>query len=253
TELSQIVSQVTTRTALLAHAVPDGYTTATWMDEVEKMLPEALEHVSALDIFVESIAFGLEDLDRMGELAGANGVLLRAHVEQFTTMRSVPVALRHNARSVDHLSTIHPDDIAPLAASDTAAVLLPGAEFMGAEAIAPARDLIEAGAIMVLATDGNPGTSPIFSLPLIVGLWVRRYGLSTREALLAVTLNAAYVLDLQSDLGSIELDKRADLVLLDCPAEHVAYRLGRNPVAATFVGGEPAYVRPDAAWRIMEG
>ena len=68
---------------------------------------------------------------------------------------------------------------------------------------------------MVLATDGNPGTSPIFSLPLIVGLGVRRYGLSTREALLAVTLNAAWVLDLSDELGSIELDKRADLVLLD--------------------------------------
>jgi len=252
TELSGIVSQVTTRTALLAHAVPDGYTTATWMDEVEKMLPEALEHASALDIFVESIAFGLDDLDRIGRLASANGVRLRAHVEQFSTMRSVPVGLKHNARSLDHLSVIHPDDIAPLASSECAAVLLPGAEFMGAEATAPARDLIDAGAILVLATDGNPGTSPIFSLPLIVGLGVRRYGLSTREALLGVTLNAAYVLYLQSDLGSIELDKRADFVLLDCPAEHIAYRLGRNPVAATFVGGEPAYVRPDAAWRIME-
>ena len=251
-ELSEIVSQVTTRTALLAHAVPDGYTAGSWMDEVEAMLPEALEHASALDIFVESIAFGLDDLDRMGCLASANGVRLRAHVEQFTTMRSVPVALKHNARSVDHLSAIHPDDIAPLGSSDTAAVLLPGAELMGAEATAPARDLIDGGAIMVLATDGNPGTSPIFSLPLIVGLGVRRYGLTTREALLAVTLNAAWVLDLSDDLGSIELDKRADLVLLDCPAEHIAYRLGRNPVAATFVGGEPAYVRPDAAWRITE-
>jgi imidazolonepropionase len=129
-------------------------------------------------------------------------------------------------------------------------VLLPGAEFMGAEATAPARALIDAGAIMVLATDANPGTSPIFSLPLIVGLAVRRYGLSTREALLAVTLNAAYVLDLDRDLGSIEAGKRADLVLLDDPSEHVAYRLGRNPVAAAFVAGEPVYVRPDAQWRI---
>ncbi len=252
TELSGMVPQVTTRTALLAHAVPDGYTADSWMDEVEQMLPEALEHASALDIFVESIAFGLEQLDRMGELASAAGVRLRAHVEQFTTMRAVPVALKHKARSADHLSKIHPDDIEPLARSECAAVLLPGAELMGAEATAPARELIDAGAIMVLATDGNPGTSPIFSLPLIVGLGLRRYGLSTREALLAVTLNAAWVLDLSGDLGSIELDKRADLVLLDSPAEHVAYRLGRNPVAATFVGGEPAYVRPDAAWRIAK-
>ena len=250
TELGRAVDQQTTRTALLAHAVPSGYTADTWMDEVEAMLPEAAEYVDTVDIFVESIAFGLEHLDRLGTLATANHLTLRAHVEQFSTMRSVPVALEHDARSLDHLSAIHPDDIDPLAKSTTAGVLLPGAEFMGAEATAPARALIEAGAIVVLATDANPGTSPVFSLPLILGLAVRRYGLSTREALLAVTLNAAYVLNLQDDHGSIEPGKRADLVLLDSPTEDIAYRLGRNPVAATFVAGEPVYVRPDAEWRI---
>ena len=252
TRLGAAVPQQTTRTALLAHAIPNSYTADSWMDEVEAMVPEAAEYATALDIFVESIAFGLDHLDRMGELAGANNLSLRAHVEQFSTMRSVPVALKHHARSLDHLSAIHPDDIAPLGASETAAVLLPGAEFMGAEATAPARALIDAGAIVALATDANPGTSPIFSLPLIVGLGVRRYGLSTREALLAVTLNAAYVLDLSSELGSIEPGKRADLVLLDSPSEHVAYRLGHNPVAATFIAGEPVHVRPDAAWRIRQ-
>jgi imidazolonepropionase len=249
--LDDRVAQTTTRTALLAHAVPSGYTAETWMDEVEAMVPDAVATgATALDIFVESIAFNTRDLDRLGGLATENNVHLRAHVEQFSTMRSVPVALKHDARSLDHLSAIHPDDIEPLGQSDTAAVLLPGAEFMGAEATAPARRLIEAGAIVVLATDANPGTSPIFSLPLIVGLAVRRYGLSTREALLAVTLNAAYVLNLQDRCGSIEPGKRADLVLLDTPSEHIAYRLGRNPVAATFVAGEPVYVRPDAQWRI---
>jgi imidazolonepropionase len=250
TALDAHLPQTTTRTGLLAHAVPDGYTADSWMDEVEAMLPEAAEYADTLDIFVESIAFGLEHLDRIGALATTYKLRLRAHVEQFSTMRSVPVALKHNARSLDHLSAIHPDDIGPLGQSETAAVLLPGAEFMGAEATAPARQLIDAGAITVLATDANPGTSPIFSLPLIVGLAVRRYGLSTREALLAVTLNAAYVLDVHTELGSIEPGKKADLVLLDTPPEHIAYRLGRNPVAATFVAGEPVYVRPDAAWRI---
>ncbi|MBV8988433.1 MAG: imidazolonepropionase [Solirubrobacterales bacterium] len=249
-ELGQAVAQRTTRTALLAHAIPPGYSADTWMDEVEAMAPDALAYASALDIFVESIAFGLEHLERLGRIAAGAGVALRAHVEQFSTMRSVPVALAHGARSLDHLSRIHPDDIEPLARSRCAAVLLPGAELMGAEECAPARALIEAGAILALATDANPGTSPIFSLPLIVGLAVRRYGLSTREALLAVTLNAAYVLTLSQQVGSIEVGKRADLVLLDGPAEHVAYRLGHNPVAATFAGGAPVYVRPDCAWRI---
>jgi imidazolonepropionase len=220
------------------------------MDEVEAMAPEALRLAGAVDIFVESIAFGNEHLERMGRLAQAHGVALRAHVEQFTTMRSVPVALAWGARSVDHLSRLHPDDLRPLAESECAAVLLPGAEFMGAEDRAPGRELIDAGAIVVLATDANPGTSPIFSLPLIGGLGVRRYGLSTREALLALTLNAAWVLGRSGDTGSIEAGKRADLVLLDAPAEHLAYRLGHNPVAAVFLGGEPAYVREDSAWRI---
>jgi imidazolonepropionase len=251
--LDSLVAQTTTRTALLAHAIPKGYTADSWMDAVEAMVPAALEHAGALDIFVESIAFGTEHLERVGRLAQAHDVALRAHVEQFTTMRSVPVALAHGARSVDHLSVIDPDDVRPLAESECAAVLLPGAEFMGAEARAPGRELIDAGAIVVLATDANPGTSPIFSLPLIVGLGVRRYGLSTREALLAVTLNAAWVLGLSRELGSIEVGKRADLVLLDAPAEHVAYRLGHNPVAAVLVGGDLAYVREDAAWRIERG
>jgi imidazolonepropionase len=249
-ELGAAVEQTSRRTALLAHAIPPGYSADSWMDEVEAMVPSALELADALDIFVESIAFGLEQLDRMGRIANAAGVPLRAHVEQFTTMRSVPVALAHGARSLDHLACLHPDDLEPLARAECAAVLLPGAEFMGAESRAPARELIEAGAIFVLATDANPGTSPIVSLPLTVGLGVRRYGLSVREALLAVTLNAAWVLGLSAEHGSFEVGKRADVVLLDAPAEHVAYRLGRNPVAATFIAGRPTYVRPDASWRI---
>jgi imidazolonepropionase len=183
----------------------------------------------------------------MGDLAATNGLALRAHVEQFETHRSVPVALAHNARSVDHLSRLHPDDIKPLAASETAAVLLPAAEFLGAEHRAPARELLQEDAIVVLATDANPGTSPVVSMPLVIGLATRLYGLSTKEALAATTLNAAWTLNLHSDRGSIEPGKRADLLLLDAPAEHIAYRLGHNPVAIAFIAGEPVYVRDDEA------
>jgi imidazolonepropionase len=250
--LGESVAQAATSTALLAHSVPQGYSAGSWMDEVEAMLPEvlALGSVSALDIFVESIAFSNDHLRRMGELAAGAGLALRCHVEQFDTHRSVPVALSVGARSVDHLARIHPDDIGTLGAARCAAVLLPGAEFLGAEHRAPARALLEAGAIFVLATDANPGTSPVFSLPLVIGLAVRLYGLSPREALAAVTLNAAWTLGLERDRGSIEVGKRADVVLLDASAEHVAYRFGHNPVAMTFIGGEPVYVREDQAWRL---
>ena len=218
------------------------------MDEAEALARES--DVDALDIFVESVAFGVEHLARMGAIARELGLPLRAHVEQLSTMRSVPVALEWGARSVDHLSVIHPDDVAPLAASETAAVLLPGAELMNAEATPPARALADAGAICVLATDLNPGTSPIASMPVIIGLAVRRYGWSVREALLAATLNAAYVLGRSGELGSLEPGKRADAIVLDGPAEHVPYRFGHNPVAAVFAAGELVWVRPDQAWRV---
>jgi imidazolonepropionase len=225
---------------LFAHAVPEGFHPDSWMDVVEVLAHDC--DVDALDIYVESVAFTNRELARLGEIAAREGLPLRAHVEQFATHRSVPVAVDAGARSVDHLACLHPQDVVPLARSQTAAVLLPGAEFLGDERVAPGRALADAGAICALATDCNPGTSPIVSLAVIAGLAVRRYGWSVREALLAITLNAAYVLGWSRELGSIEVGKRADLVVLDGPVEHIPYRFGRNPVAAVVIGGELAWV-----------
>jgi imidazolonepropionase len=235
-------------TGLFAHAVPEGYDADAWMDEVDALA--AACDVDALDIYVESVAFANEHLERLGAIAAREGVPLRAHVEQFNANRSVPVALAAGARSVDHLACLLPDDVGPLARAECAAVLLPGAELMSDEHTPPARALADAGAICALATDCNPGTSPIVSLPLVVGLAVRRYGWTAREALLACTLNAAWVLGLSAELGSLEAGKRADLVLLDGPIAHVPYRFGRNPVCLVVRAGEVAWVRPDAAWRV---
>jgi imidazolonepropionase len=216
------------------------------------MLPAALEagEVSALDIYVESVAFANEDLETVGALAAEHGLDLRAHVEQFNDNGSVPVALAAGARSVDHLACLGPEDLPQLASSETAAVLLPGAEFMGDERVAPARELADAGAICVLGTDLNPGTSPLLSLPLVIGLAVRRYRWTVLEALLACTLNAAWVLRLSDRLGSLEVGKRADVLVLDGPLERIAYRFGHNPVLLVIVAGEPAYVRPGSEWRL---
>jgi imidazolonepropionase len=250
-ELDSLVSQTTVSTALLAHAVPPGYGADEWMDEVESLLPRVIAETSAsaLDVYVESFAFSNAHLARLGELAARAGLALRCHVEQFNSNRSVPVALEHGARSVDHLACLHPDDLPPLAAAECAAVLLPGAEFMGAERAAPARELADAGAICALASDANPGTSPVVSMPLVIGLAVRRYGWTAREAMLATTHNAAWVLGLHERLGSLEVGKSADLLLLDAPIEHLPYRLGHNPVLAAFRGGELVYVRADTAAR----
>ncbi len=251
-ELAQRIEQDVASTALVAHAVPDGFDADGWLDAVEAALPAMLgaTRVQALDVYVESVAFTNDHLRRVGELAAAHGLDLRAHVEQFAQHRSVPVALEAGARSVDHLACLHPDDLAALAGAECAAVLLPGAEVLGAEAVAPGRALADAGAIAVLATDANPGTSPVVSLPLIVGLAVRRYGWTPREALLAVTLNAAWVLRRSGETGSLEVGKRADVLVLDGPIEAVPYRLGHNPVAFAFAGGRLVHARPDCAWRL---
>lgn len=248
-ELETLVPQTTLSTGLLAHAVPPGFTSDEWMAEVEAMMPEVLATggVSALDIFVESIAFENRHLERMGALAAAGGLALRAHVEQFASHRSVPVALAAGARSVDHLSMLSPQDIPVLATAACAAVLLPVAEFMGAEHRAPGRALLDAGALVVLATDANPGTAPAVSIPLVIGLGARLYKMNVRETLAAVTLNAAWTLGLERSRGSIEPGKQADLLLLDGPVGRIAYRLGRNPVLAAFIAGEPVYVRDAAA------
>ncbi len=251
-ELRSRVAQLTRSTALAAHAVPDGYDADAWMDVVEEMLPALLDagNVSALDIYVESVAFGNDHLRRMGALAAARGLDLRAHVEQFSANHSVPVAVEAGARSVDHLACLPEDELPPLAAAECAAVLLPGAEFLGEERTAPGRALADAGAICVLGSDLNPGTSPVLSLPLIMGLAVRRYRWSVREALLALTLNAAWVLRLSEQTGSLEVGKRGDVLVLDGPIERMPYRFGHNPVALAFAGGRLVHVRPDSEWRL---
>lgn len=241
-------------TALLAHAVPDGYTGASWMDEVEGALPavQSQTRANALDIFVESIAFSNDDLTRLGALARERGLTLRAHVEQLSSHGSVPVAIAAGARSVDHLSCMPASDIPALADAACAAVLLPGAEFIGAEHLAPGRALADGGAVCVLATDLNPGTSPITSMPLIAGLAVRRYNWSIKEALLAMTLNAAWVLERSRDVGALSAGRRADVLLLDAPVAQIPYRFGHNPVAAVIIAGRPVWVREDHAWRFAE-
>src|SRR3954451_17669410 len=197
------------------------------MDEVEAMLPAGggEARAQAVDIYVESVAFSNEHLARMGRLARAHDLRLRAHVEQFACHRSVPVALEHRARSVAHLAELHPDDLEPLAAAECAAVLLPAAELLGAEHLAPGRRLADAGAICVLATGCHPVRSPSGSLPLAIGLARRLYGWTAVEALLACTLNAAWALGCSGETGSIEPGKRADLLVLDGPVEHLAHRL----------------------------
>jgi imidazolonepropionase len=231
-------AQTCTVTFLPCHAVPKGIDRDAWMDTVvTSLLPAASgEGIDAVDIYIEDIAFGVEDLERLAAAAGATP--LRVHGDQLGDTGSAIAAARLGARSVDHLNHTSPQGVEALAAADTVAVLLPAStEFLGL-APAPAAALLAAAVPVALATDCNPGTSPVVSMPQAIAAAASVYRIPPLEALTAATLNAAHVLGLAGRLGTLEAGKRADLLLLDAPSfAQVPYRPGHNPVVEALVAG----------------
>jgi imidazolonepropionase len=176
--------------------------------------------------------------------------MLRVDAERRGRTDVVAAALDAGARALDGLAHLDEAGVKALAGAEAAAVLLPAEEYLMAERLAPGGPLSDSGAICALATGANPVTAPVASLPLVMALAVRHYRWTAREALLACTLNAAWVLDRSDEVGSIETGKAADLVILDGPVDQLPFRLGHNPVVAVVVGGELVYVRPGQAWRV---
>jgi imidazolonepropionase len=219
-------------TWLGAHAVPpeqpDADAYVDWaLDEV---LPDAAKVAVAADVFVERGAFGVEPARRYLRACADAGLALRLHGDQLTEMGAVPLALELGARSVDHLESTGPAGVSALAASDVAAVLLPVAALYLDKPMPPARALVDAGAIVALATDFNPGSAFCESLPVVATLACTKLGLSPEEALGAMTVNASHVLGL-ADRGRLAPGLRADIVLLDAPDwRHLAYHLSGDLV-----------------------
>ncbi|MEA2453339.1 MAG: imidazolonepropionase [Actinomycetota bacterium] len=254
-KLADKVPQRVVTTCLAAHAIPEGKDQGQWIGEAANdLLPAAAAEglCSAVDIYVESIAFALEHAARLAEAAKAAGLAMRVHADQLADNQTAAFATRWGFRSADHLNHSSLDAVDDLAASDTAAVLLPGATFTLRQAAKPpARALIEAGAIVALGTDLNPGTSPIASLPLAMALGCRLYSLSPMEALVGATVNAAYVLGLENEAGRIESGLAADLVILDAPSfEHLVYRPDADHIVAVIRDGDVAYLRPGSEPRL---
>jgi imidazolonepropionase len=160
------------------------------------------------------------------------------HADQLGDSGAAAAAARLGARSADHLNHCSADGIAALVDGETVAGLLPASTFFLRGSPAPARALREAGVPIALATDANPGTSPVVSMPEVIAMAAAVYGVPPLDALSAATLNPAWVLGLSGTLGTLEVGKRADLVLLEHPVfAQVPYRLGHDPVVATIVDG----------------
>jgi imidazolonepropionase len=227
-------------TFLGAHAVPpefdDGDAYVDWL--IADVLPEASTIAEAADVFLERGAFAAAQARRYLEAARERGLRLRLHGDQFTEAGAIPLAIELGARSVDHLEATGPKGVHALAESDVTAVLLPASALFLDRPMPPARELVQAGAAVALATDFNPGSAFCESLPLVCSLACTQLGLSPAQALSACTVNAAHVLDRADRKGRLAPGYDADIVLLDAPDwRYLAYHLGGDMVSGVIAGG----------------
>lgn len=207
----------------------------------EKVMPEVrrLRLAEFFDIFCEPTVFTLEETRELAEAALKLGFKLKIHSDEFVPIGGTELAVELGARSAEHLINITPEGVEKLSRSRTAAVLLPGVSFfLMMEKRAPARELLDRGAIVALASDFNPGSSHLLSMLFVLQLGVFTLRLTVEEAINACTINAAYAIDRQDRCGSLEPGKDFDLILCDLPSYlSLAYELGRNPVKTVIKAG----------------
>ncbi len=236
-----------------AHAIPPEYkgrTEAFTQLVIDEMLPLAAkwyENSSFAerdipcfnDVFCEQNAFDLEQSRRVLEAGLALGLPAKIHADEFTALGGVSLGVELGAVSVDHLDVTIAEERERLATSDTVGVVLPAVNFnLGSIHFADARALIDAGAAIALSTDINPGSAPCPSMPLVMALACRYQKLLPAEALNACTLNAAYAVGLGKRCGSLEIGKRADMLILDTTDyRHLAYQFGGNLIKTVIKGG----------------
>ena len=234
---------VTVKTSFLgAHAVPQGLDADTYIDEVclpalDAAAAEGL--ADAVDGFCEGIAFTPHQIARVFDRARAHGLPVKLHAEQLSNLGGTALAASYGALSVDHIEYTDQAGVDAMAASGSVAVLLPGAFYTLRETqLPPVQPLRDAGVPIAVASDGNPGSSPMFSVLLATNMACTLFRLTPEEALRGVTVNAARALGL-TDRGVIAEDQRADLAIWDVahPAE-LAYRIGFNPLHRRLFGGE---------------
>lgn len=241
-------------TFLGAHAVPPAYRgdPAAYVQLViNEMIPAAqswYEHSHFpqagiplfADVFCEAGVFDLQQTRQVLSAARAQGMALKLHADEFENLGGVSLAAELGATSVDHLDATPPVEMDRLADSHTMGVVLPAVNFnLGSHHFADARALIDAGVALALATDINPGSAPCPSLPLTMAIACRYQRLLPNEALNAVTINAAHAVGLGQRLGSLEVGKQADVLVLDThDHRHVAYEFGRNFVAQVIKAGK---------------
>jgi len=214
---------------------------------LEQMLPEVVNEGLAefCDVFCDRGAFTREQSRRVLSEGKQLGLVPRVHAEQLSRTGATQLGVELGAASCDHLEQVNAADIRALAKSQTVATLLPGCDFhLGWKQYAPARKLIEADAVVALATDYNPGTSPTVSMPMVLSLACTQLRMTPAEAITAATINAAYALRREKKVGSLETGKQADLAVFEVEDyREIPYYFGMQRCWMTIKGGEIIYMR----------
>jgi imidazolonepropionase len=224
-----------TTTFLGAHALPpDAHDKDAFIAKVCAMIPQIKQAglADAVDAFCEGLAFSPEQIARVFDAAKANGLPVKLHADQLSNLHGAALAARYDALSADHLEYTDETGVAAMAQEGTVAVLLPGAFYVLREKQLPPVEALRRHKVPIaIATDCNPGTSPITSLLLTMNMASTLFRLTVDEAIAGVTREAARALGRLSDIGTIEPGKACDLAIWDIerPAELV-YRLGLNPL-----------------------
>jgi len=240
-------------TFLGAHVVPAEYRVKTngtrnYLKLLEQeLIPDVAENGLAeyCDVFCERSAFSLAESRQVLAAGKEHGLRPRVHAEQLSNTGATRLGIQLGAASCDHLEYLKPADIRALAKSNTVATLLPGCDFhLGLKQYAPARNLIDAGAIVALATDFNPGTSPTLSMSMVLSLACTQLRMTPAEAIAAATINAAYSLGRHKKVGSIEAGKQADLAVFEvADYREIPYYFGVNTCWLTMKRGEVIHMR----------
>lgn len=235
-------------TFLGAHALPPEFSgqADAYVDLViEKMLPKVKDQgiAVAVDVFCETIAFSRDQTQKIFRAATDLGFRVKLHAEQLSDSGGAALAAGFKALSCDHLEYLSQDGALAMAENHVTAVLLPGAFYMLKETQKPPMNLLrEAGVAMALATDLNPGTSPVFGMTPVLNMGCILLGMTCEEALAGSTLNGAKALGLEQTKGSLEKGKDADFVVwdIDSPAD-LCYLVGKTPVNRVVIQGNTAY------------
>ncbi len=233
------------RTLLAAHAVPPEHknTPERYIDLIcQEMIPQvaAEKLAEAVDVFCESIAFTPRQCERIFIAARASGLGIKVHAEQLSNSHASALAARYGAWSVDHLEYLDEDGIIALKGSNTVATLLPGAFYFLAETQRPPVDLLRKHRVPIaLASDLNPGSSPLASLRLMLNMGCVLFGLTPEEALRGITHHAAQALGVAETCGTLSVGKDADMLLwnIEEPAQ-LAYQFGEKSLLQCIVGGD---------------